>query len=387
MLIASDKYDRKKVLYHTHTVSRLLSTGDAWPITVNTGFTTYCNHSCIWCSSAYTTRIDPKQKGRDKLLIDPKIWIDNMERLSKNGTKGLIIAGQGEPLLHPESESMLNRASELGLSYMVYTNGERLGTRFHDSLLSSCLSVRFSVDAASREMHEKYHAAKNLNGRGKANFELVLSNIENLVYEKRRRNLQTPTIGVQMICSELTEPEFEPFVRLFKGVGVDYIAFKALQANDANRDLIASSFSMIDNERERELHAEKMIKKLWDLKELYSDDQFEIFVKGDQIKSAYVSQYNGALNYKMCIAHPLTPMIEPDGNVYLCIDMGGNDDFVIGNIYEDDIETIWRSKRRQQVIEKIDLHRVCPAGCFLDDTNKILTELLEPPTNVHPALI
>lgn len=387
MLIATDKYDRRKVLFHPRQVGALLETGDAWPITVNTGFTTYCNHSCIWCSSAYTTRIDPKLKGRDKLLIDADVWIDNIERLAKKGTKGLIIAGQGEPLLHPEAERMLSRASESGLSYMIYTNGERLGDRFHDSLLRSCLAIRFSVDAASSEMHEKYHAAKNLNGRGKANFERVLTNIKRLVAEKQRRGLETPTLGVQMICSELTEPEFEEFVKLFKSVGVDYVAFKALQANGANRDLIASSFSMIEDERERVRHADQMVTKLMELKKEYETEGFDVFVKGAQIKSAYVSEYNASMNYQKCIAHPLTPMIEPDGKVYLCIDMGGNDDFVIGNIYEDNIETIWSSNRRKEVIKKIDLNNICPAGCFLDDTNKILTELLNPPIDVHSALI
>ena len=64
--------------------------------------------------------------------------------------------------------------------------------------------------------------------------------------------------------------------------------------------------------------------------------------------------HNGATNYSVCRAHSLVPMIEPDGKVYICIDLGGDDKFVIGNIYDDNIEKIWNSKKRQEVIKNID---------------------------------
>ncbi len=381
------RYDRRKVFFHTRALADILDTGDTWPVTVNTGFTTYCNHSCIWCSSAYTTRIVPTLKTRDELLIQPDVWIRNIRLLAARGTKGLIIAGQGEPLLHPEAASMLDAAAQAGLKYMLFSNGQRLNERFHESFFAAALAVRFSVDAASAAMHERWHAATSANGQGRADFDKVLRNISNLVAEKKRRQATLPHIGCQMICSSLTRPEFDAFARLFKDIGVDYVAFKSLQGNQSTRNLIATASNLHQSEEERAACARDMIQELHAIRDKYQAPGFDVFIKEEQIREAYVREYNGAEKYDRCRAHPLTPMIEPDGKVYICIDHGGDDTMVIGNIYDDDIETIWRSARRQQVIAAIDLQHKCPAGCFLDEANVILHELAHPDEGLHWQLI
>ncbi|MBM3492356.1 MAG: hypothetical protein FJX68_18325 [Alphaproteobacteria bacterium] len=130
-----------------------------------------------------------------------------------------------------------------------------------------------------------------------------------------------------------------------------------------------------------------MLRQLLAIKQRYQRANFAVHVKVDQIASAYVRQFNGALRYDRCRAHPLVPMIEPDGKVYLCIDHGGDADFVIGNIYDDSIDRIWTSERRRQVAERIDLLRKCPAGCFLDDSNLLLHRLAKPDPDLHHQLV
>ena len=228
-----DRYDRRKVLYHPRAIAEILETGDTWPVTVNTGFTTYCNHSCAWCSSAYTTRRPVTTKRRDELVIDPDVWRRNVAILAERGTRGLIIAGQGEPLLHPDARGMLAFAAGRGLRYMLFTNGERMGAKYVDTLLAGAVAVRFSVDAATPEMHRRVPAAANAQGRGRADFGRVVENIRRLVAEKRRRGLALPDIGCQMICSSLTEPDFEGFARLFRDIGVDYVVYKRSSATRA----------------------------------------------------------------------------------------------------------------------------------------------------------
>jgi radical SAM protein with 4Fe4S-binding SPASM domain len=381
------KYDRRKIFYHPQAIASLLTSGDCWPITVSTGFTTYCNHSCSWCASAYTTRKSPSLKTRDELLIQPEIWIKNIQILAKNGTKGLNIAGQGEPLLHPLANQMLDAVAECGLKYMLFTNGECLSEKFYDSLFTGAVAVRFSVDAATAEMHARWHAASNSNGRGKANFKRVVDNIRNLVAEKRRRGTYFPTIVCQMICSKLTEDDFESFANLFQEVGVDYIVYKSLQYRASTENMAISSLDLHETQAEREVQAQVMLDRLLKIKQQYENDCFEVQVKVDQIQNAYVKQFNGAERYNCCRAYPLTPMMEPDGNVYLCIDHGGKPEFVIGNIYQNTIDEIWRSQQRQEAIKRIDLKQKCPAGCFLDETNVILHQLANPDPSFHSMLI
>lgn len=380
-------YDRRKLLYHPQVIADLLRDGDVWPITVNTGFTTYCNHSCAWCSSAYTTRVEPSLKRRDQLVIDPKVWIPMISTLAQRGTQGLIIAGQGEPLLHPAAKEMLDAVAQTGMRFMIFTNGQRLHERYFDSFFTGAAAVRFSVDAATEATHTQWHAADTSNGKGRANFEQIIENIRALVNEKKRRGLRSPDIGCQMICSRLTESDFEGFADLFRSIGVDYVAYKSLQGNLANDKISISSFDLHESDAERRAQAARMVETLWDIKRRYETSTFRVHVKAGQIHQAYAQRFNGAVRYDRCRAHPLTPMIEPDGKVYLCIDHGGNDEFVIGNIYDSPIEQIWASERRRDVIARIDLTTKCPAGCFLDDANAILHRIANPDPAHHPMLI
>lgn len=380
-------YDRRKVLYHPKAVASLLEEGDCWPVTVSTGFTTYCNHSCVWCSSAYTTRKDPSLKTKDELIIQPDVWIKNVQILAGNGTQGIMIAGQGEPLLHPAAESMLRATAECGVNYMLFTNGERLSEKFYEPLFEAAVAVRFSVDAATQDLYQRWHAATKSEGRGRANFEMVLQNIRNLVSEKRRRGAKLPHIGCQMICSKLTESDFEAFSELFREIGVDYVAYKSLQRRASTENITLSSLDLHETEEERANQARSMLERLMHIKARYESETFEVHVKIDQIRHAYVKKFNDAERYSQCRAHPLVPMMEPDGNVYLCPDHGGNPEFVIGNIYQHTFDEIWASERRQEVIRRIDLKRKCPAGCFLDETNVILDRLSHPDPNLHHMLI
>lgn len=385
--LVTDRYDRRKLLYHPRAVAELLETGDCWPVTVNTGFTTYCNHSCAWCSSAYTTRVEPSAKARNDLIIVADTWIENIRILAERGTRGLIIAGQGEPLLHPEALRMLEAATETGMKFMLFTNGQRLHEKYLDCLLEGSVAIRFSVDAATREMHERWHAASNANGKGRADFDAVIKNISALVSEKKRRGLTLPDIGCQMVCSSLTRPDFEAFAALFKEIGVDYVAYKSLQSNDSMRAVAFGPDSLHASEEERRAYAKDMVEELMDIKRRYETESFSVHVKAEQINEAYVKNYNGAERYEKCRAHPLVPMIEPSGEVYVCIDHGGDREMVIGNIYDNDISEIWRSERRREVISRIDLKKRCPAGCFLDQTNVLLEELSDPDPNLHTMLI
>jgi radical SAM protein with 4Fe4S-binding SPASM domain len=386
-MIVKDRYDRRKILFHPQSIAELLDTGDTWPVNVNTGFTTYCNHSCVWCSSAYTTRVDPKLKNRNDLLVDTGVWKDTIATLAERGTRGMIVAGQGEPLLHPDAVEMLEFATGKDVKYMLFSNGERLSKKYYDAVFNGCLAVRFSIDAGTAEMHQRWHAAENANGRGHADFDRIIRNIRDLVAEKRRQGTVYPHIGCQMICSSLTEADFEPFAALFADIGVDYVVYKSLQRNESNDGITISSFDIHESEEERARSAIRMRDQILGIKERYETESFKVHVKVDQLEHAYVQRFNGAQRYNICRAHPLNVLIEPDGNVYLCIDHGGNPEFKLGNIYEQGIAEIWESDQRREVVAKIDLEHRCQAGCFLDETNVVLHELANPAPDLHHELI
>ena len=57
--------------------------------------------------------------------------------------------------------------------------------------------------------------------------------------EFARERSYFPHIGCQMVCSKLTESDFDGFAKLFREVGVDYVAYKSLQ--QCNAEISVSS--------------------------------------------------------------------------------------------------------------------------------------------------
>ena len=95
---------------------------------------------------------------------------------------------------------------------------------------------------------------------------------------------------------------------------------------------------------------------------------------------------NNAVYYKKCLATPLSPYLDENGNVEMCGNLKGRG-FTLGNIYEQSFADIWFSEHRKKCLAKIDLYK-CPAGCRLDPLNKTLWDTLHPDTQVvHPNFV
>ena len=46
--------DFRKVFYHTDNLLQLKESGDSWPIHMQVGLTSFCNHRCIFCYAGHT---------------------------------------------------------------------------------------------------------------------------------------------------------------------------------------------------------------------------------------------------------------------------------------------------------------------------------------------
>ena len=62
-----------------------------------------------------------------------------------------------------------------------------------------------------------------------------------------------------------------------------------------------------------------------------------------------------------CIAHSINSIIHADGDVALC-EKRRNDGIILGNLYEDTFNNIWRSKYHEEVSQKL-LCAECQNGC------------------------
>ena len=59
--------------------------------------------------------------------------------------------------------------------------------------------------------------------------------------------------------------------------------------------------------------------------------------------------------YGVCLAHHLIGIVCADANLYACCSTRGNPEYSFGSLKTQSFSEIWRSERRKEVIQKIDL--------------------------------
>lgn len=375
--LAVDRLSFLKVLFHFEKLHECLSNGDTYPVSLSVGFTDYCNHNCLWCYTAYSTHSHSVKRGgppsgriRDDRQIDPAVLLRFLDQGRERGLRSVTVVGSGEPMLHPQSADMLSAIASMGLDFGVFTNGQRMSDQHVEVLAARATFVRFSIDAAEPEVYKRLHGIH-------ADFEQTVENMRRLLRHRAQLGRVFPTVGAQFVMSQLNADHVVPFTRQMRDLGVDYVAFKPMYSNPLNPERAKNT-----------LLVEEALDHLCRASELETDS-FAVYSKnGDQFQSAWrPAEHNDALYYGRCVAHPFSTPVYANGNVYLCLNLAGHDEFLLGNIYANSLEEIWHSKRRKDAIAAINLHGTCPAGCKLDPLNRIMWDMTHPDPSVHPNFI
>ena len=82
----------------------------------NLSITNVCNKQCVYCF-ANDTRIE-----FGKTYVDDETFEKALDYLERSGIKQARLLG-GEPTLHPNFISFVNKALDRGLDIMLFTNG------------------------------------------------------------------------------------------------------------------------------------------------------------------------------------------------------------------------------------------------------------------------
>ncbi|MCH7840780.1 MAG: radical SAM protein, partial [Planctomycetes bacterium] len=322
-----DRLSFKNIFYHVDKLHEYLSTGDAYPLHILIGLTDYCNHSCRWCYTAYSTHdnvvmepdgsLVPVAKTRDDLILDPDVLLRFLREAREKGLRGASLVGSGEPLLHPQSAEIMHELGKMEIDFGIFTNGNVIKDPQFDALLKYASYVRFSLDAADAEAYSRLH------GKG-ANFERTLANLKRLIDERGVQSNRLPTIGAQYVTSQLNADGMVPFARLMREIGVDYVSYKPMYDNVMNPDRAHNTMSV-----------EEVYSLLREVKKLETST-FEVYDKdGEQFKEAWgPRRTNGAVYYQKCMSHQFSCALYAQGDIYVCVNLAGRKEFVLGNIYE-----------------------------------------------------
>ncbi len=173
-----------------------------------------CNIECFFCSTAAI-------RGNDEL---PLSRIEElMGELREAGTRSVRLAGGGEPLFHRKTKDMLRAIAAAKLPIEnITTNAVLLGDEVAQILIGTCDEITVSLNTADPE---SYASMMQTPAR---NFERVLTNVRNLLAERKRQGAKTPTIDLQFLVWRDNYKTIPRMYELARELDVDSIIFNGL---------------------------------------------------------------------------------------------------------------------------------------------------------------
>lgn len=345
----SDKYaiDSHKLKYHPDRVAEFLRIADTSPVYVEISPTAFCNHRCVFCHYNYIGHEGSFEKGR---------MLNLTEELAQAGTRSLVFAGIGEPLLNPETVPAVVRAKGLGIDVGMSTNGALIKDTHIPDLVANLTWIRVSFNGATPEKYAEIHHTKP------EDFEKALRNIEKLAEEKARTYSKI-TIGLQFILLSDNLVGIEQLVRRVKDSGADYFSMKHFYEHEKN----SMTCAPITDEQETAL------KKIT---AAYSDDTFSAILRSRE-------NLNRNRIYDKCYGLPFIVYIRENGDVYTCFSYQHDEKTILGNITAASFEDVWNSQKKKDAIDYINNcfeKNKCQPNCRHHQINNYLWELKHPDT-------
>jgi MoaA/NifB/PqqE/SkfB family radical SAM enzyme len=168
-------------------------------LSLNVETTNFCNLRCTIC---------PVNRGmaRRKRWLDPAVFRSLVDRTPT--LRFLLPFQWGEPLLHPEIDSMVRYAADRGIRTMLTTNGTLLDETLAERLLRSGLDrLTISIDG-DEETHERVRGVPLREVR-----ERVL-----LLRRLRERGRHGLAIDVSMVLDDATRPAIQRYRESWRGI-------------------------------------------------------------------------------------------------------------------------------------------------------------------------
>jgi len=171
------------------------------PITCEVDPSNRCQNSCSFCMYS-----DYRKNNK---IIDHVEFERLCTDLLSIGTRSITFTGGGEPLTHPDFDTLVNIASFLGFKLGLITNGINLHKiTTHDSFEF----IRVSLDAATSKTYRTI--------KGNGYFPQVLDNIKKY------------NPGVSYVICDDNKSEIEEAQELVTKLGAKYIQFKPAYGSD-----------------------------------------------------------------------------------------------------------------------------------------------------------
>jgi radical SAM protein with 4Fe4S-binding SPASM domain len=353
----NDRITSHKLIFHPDRVVNWLKTGEEYPINAEIAISGACNHRCVFCTVDYM-KYEPFFLSRD--LIN-----NRLQEMHEKGLKSVLLAGNGEPLMHRDAVELINDIKDIGIDVALSTNGVLFTRDKAEACMKSLSWIRFSVSAGTEENYKKIHRGKE------GDLARLFKNIQDAEEIKQRQGLDT-VLNVQIVMTPDNVDEVVLLARKVKELGADRFIVKSLgwlprTESELRKTIDRKEFYENQNGIQEELA------KL-------NDSNFICVYRSDRVNKIAKEK-----NYRECLASVFHVCIDSKGDVFPCCTFMGVPEMSYGNINALSFNDIWMGKQRKEVLNKLKISKLkeCPSECKLDNMNCYLNELINPGAHVN----
>lgn len=345
------KIEGHKLNYHPDKIASWMKGENIYPIYIEIGLTSLCNHRCIFCALDFT--------GYKPKSLDTQTLINALTEMKKNEVKSVMFGGEGEPTLHKDFSLLIEHAKKSGLDTATTTNGILFTKKVAEKCLPHLSWIKFSIDAGTKETYAKIH---NTNLK---DFEKLMINIKDAVEIKNKNNYPVK-IGTQILLIEENAEETIILAKKVKELGVDYLIVKPYSQHPNSLCKFKIDYDKFKN----------LQKSLKDL----NSEKFKIIFRFETM-----NKLKTETPYKKCHGLHFFALIDAPGNIIPCNLFYGKEKYYYGNLYKNTFSEIWNSEKRKKILEKLYKEGTinCRENCRLDTINRYLHSLKNQPEHVN----
>lgn len=165
-------------------------------------FGEFCNIACVMCTQDHASRLE----------LDPDAIVKNIDI-----PKALAVTFfGGEPTILKSANRFFDHCAAHGAKVRFITNGTAITEEMAAKIAQHCLAIAFSLNAASKEVHEIVNAGSK--------FERVLRNVRRVIDAKRRLDTNVVITGHMTIVAQNLH-EIPQFIRKRAEFGFEFLNF------------------------------------------------------------------------------------------------------------------------------------------------------------------
>lgn len=331
-------------------------------------FTLLCNMMCPHCTRGMDRRSANAwfSPGDDMEAMSQKISerntlpkniikkvIDQLSEITVDEQMGIVWGG-GDPTMNPSTYECIRYAREKGVKSSFITNGVFIDVE--KLFWAEPTLVRVSLNCCDADMYSQFHGI-----RREWNYYNRLWDVIRTINKKKVSEPCDMLFGISLIIDERNILDFNNTVKQLcdmieiDGKGIDYIIIRPVM-----------KYSSVPSDAVKiGVDTKKSISKAFESGsyafELLSRVNLPIIPIKDSFMEAPDKFYYE--NKRDCLAYGMCGEIRYNGDVQLCSDSYGNPGYTIGNILQEDMDSILRSDKRRDVLERINTNRCFEHNC------------------------